>query len=166
MGHSSSPKNTHIQNPQPKPTTDCSHQWGTGHSGHFRPGPWGSDTCTPPPSHLSRVSLSEFRIFSSAVRCNTGNVIDELLPKLVLSIGKSCREYMNYFSVDACHKLQVIKFSSLSKSKVWKCFLPSFRTMIYPLSFLILFVYGYIPLCPLSKVQPFLFFEIFFNKLL
>lgn len=65
--------------------------------------------CAPSPSHLSRVSLSEFSIFSSAVRCNTGKVIDELLPKFVLSIGKSYREYKNYCSVDAFHELQVIK---------------------------------------------------------
>lgn len=76
---------------------------------------WGSGMCSLSPSHLSRVSLSEFRIFSSAVRCNTGNVIDELLPKFVLSIEKSYGEYMNYFSVDTCLELQVIKFLSYKK---------------------------------------------------
>lgn len=55
------------------------------------------------PSHLSRVSLSEFSIFSSAVRCNIGNVIDELLPKFVFSVRKSLRELMSYYSAKWFH---------------------------------------------------------------
>lgn len=86
------------------PTYNTDHR----HYHHFRP----SDTrvasygiCAPQPSHLSRVSLSQFSIFSSAVRCNTGNVIDELLPKFVLPIRKSYREYiyMNYYFVKSFH---------------------------------------------------------------
>lgn len=105
MGHDSL-KNTHIKTNKTKPPThriDHRHYWVTHHlrSSGTRVASYG--VCAPSPSHLSRVSLSEFSIFSSAVRCNTGNVIDELLPKFVLSIRKSYREYTNYYFAKSFH---------------------------------------------------------------
>lgn len=84
----SSPPSPHLPSPQ-------RHCWNT-HP--LRPADTRAASCwarTPLPAHLSRVSLSEFSIFSSAERCKTGNVIDELLPKFVLSIRKSSKECMN-----------------------------------------------------------------------
>lgn len=120
---------------------------------------------TPLPAHLSRVSLSEFSIFSSAVRCKTGNVIDELLPKFALSIRKSSKECMNnhkLISLTTTNSYFLLK----ELHGTWNAF--CLHSGLWPTSFLPFLVYRYIPLAnlhPLSSHVTGFCFCFFFNNL-